>query len=118
MTTSGEAEQAPLPTSCSCGACSSPLDKNIDHHTSMTSYVLSFIYLHSIASACYILTINSFDHHSTPQQFYPLPPIKRTNMSGSNVVHVKGIAPATTEKEVRDFFSFWYVDRDIDTFFI
>jgi RNA recognition motif-containing protein len=27
-------------------------------------------------------------------------------MSGSNVVHVKGIAPATTEKEVRDFFSF------------
>ncbi|KAF5007047.1 hypothetical protein F66182_15771, partial [Fusarium sp. NRRL 66182] len=27
-------------------------------------------------------------------------------MSGSNVVYVKGIAPATTEKEVRDFFSF------------
>lgn len=34
-------------------------------------------------------------------------------MSGSNVVYVKGIAPATTEKEVRDFFSFWYVDPDI-----
>jgi hypothetical protein len=30
-------------------------------------------------------------------------------MSGSNVVHVKGIAATTTEKEVRDFFSFWYV---------
>jgi RNA recognition motif-containing protein len=27
-------------------------------------------------------------------------------MSGSNVVHVKGIAATTTEKEVRDFFSF------------
>ncbi|KAH8690812.1 putative actin cytoskeleton protein [Talaromyces proteolyticus] len=27
-------------------------------------------------------------------------------MSGSNVVHVKGIAPTTTEKEVHDFFSF------------
>ncbi|OKL61924.1 hypothetical protein UA08_02608 [Talaromyces atroroseus] len=27
-------------------------------------------------------------------------------MSGSNVVYVKGIAPSTTEKEVRDFFSF------------
>lgn len=34
-------------------------------------------------------------------------------MSGSNVVYVKGIAPSTTEKEVRDFFSFWYVCSDI-----
>jgi hypothetical protein len=38
-------------------------------------------------------------------------------MSGSNVVYVKGIAPSTTEQEVRDFFSFWYVDR-YDTFFV
>jgi hypothetical protein len=27
--------------------------------------------------------------------------------SGGNVVNVKGISHETTEKEVRDFFSFW-----------
>lgn len=27
----------------------------------------------------------------------------------SNTVHVNGINQQTTEKEVRDFFSFWYV---------
>jgi len=29
-------------------------------------------------------------------------------MSSHTTVHVSGIAPATSEKEVRDFFSFWY----------
>lgn len=30
-------------------------------------------------------------------------------MSNQTTVHVSGISPATSEKEVRDFFSFWYV---------
>lgn len=30
-------------------------------------------------------------------------------MSDRNTVHVSNIAAGTTEKEVRDFFSFWYV---------
>lgn len=29
-------------------------------------------------------------------------------MSSHATVHVSGIAPATSEKDVRDFFSFWY----------
>lgn len=29
-------------------------------------------------------------------------------MSDKSTVHVSGIAPATSEKDVRDFFSFWY----------
>jgi hypothetical protein len=31
-------------------------------------------------------------------------------MSNQSTVHVSGIAPATSEKDVRDFFSFWYDD--------
>lgn len=30
-------------------------------------------------------------------------------MSGASTVHVSGISHTTSEKEVRDFFSFWYV---------
>lgn len=29
-------------------------------------------------------------------------------MSQPTTVHVSGISPATTDKEVQDFFSFWY----------
>jgi hypothetical protein len=29
-------------------------------------------------------------------------------MSDHTTVHVSGISPSTTEKEVQDFFSFWY----------
>jgi hypothetical protein len=37
-------------------------------------------------------------------------------MSSHTTVHVSGISPATTEKEVRDFFSFWYViPTELDT---
>ena len=34
---------------------------------------------------------------------------QKTTMS--NTVHVKGISSQTSEKEVRDFFSFWYVKQ-------
>lgn len=34
-----------------------------------------------------------------------------TVMSSHATVHVSGIAPGTTEKEVRDFFSFWYANE-------
>lgn len=30
-----------------------------------------------------------------------------------STVNVKGVSHETTEKEVRDFFSFWYVFRDV-----
>lgn len=36
-------------------------------------------------------------------------------MSNQTTVHVSGIAPATTEKEVRDFFSFWYATSSPST---
>lgn len=32
-------------------------------------------------------------------------------MSSHATVHVSGIAPTTTEKDVRDFFSFWYATQ-------
>jgi hypothetical protein len=34
----------------------------------------------------------------------------------SSTVHVSGISPATSEKEVRDFFSFWYVPQTRDKY--
>ncbi len=30
-------------------------------------------------------------------------------MASPNTVHVKNIAASTDDKEIRDFFSFWYV---------
>lgn len=36
-------------------------------------------------------------------------------MSERSTVHVEGIAPATTDKEVQDFFSFWYAMQAFQT---
>lgn len=34
-------------------------------------------------------------------------------MSSHSTVHASGIAPTTTEKDVRDFFSFWYATQSL-----
>lgn len=57
-----------------------------------------------LTTAPFILAIETYSTESRQKNFRLV-----ENITMSTTVHVEGISPQTSEKEVRDFFSFWYV---------